>query len=1514
MKSKKLINTHYLSVNYKMLINRTIIHYILFILEIYIIILHLMEISNNNFKSYMSVDDIKIFNPFTFLTRIINKLPNILKFIIYLLIMIILIINYIILNIFRIKESIFMKIMVNVSELLFYRLLTLFIFDYLLLFNGYYLLINIIFTLPFLFVLILNLLKNHLFLFFPSIISYPYDCFSMIIDLHLVIIKIFVSLSDIIPNENISILFFIISIIIFFVLFLYLSFIIIKKSYYLMNNCNLNKVRYSFILATCMIIIFLLTAEKNDLNNYYYTINMVIISIVSLLYICFFYDPYQYCKFERDDNIENIYYYFFILDRDKNKYLLIEEKIEEHISNCNKCNLCKKYKNYKKIKKNEEIDLYSIISNSKNLVFNLFNNLLRGIRKYGKESFVDNSYYLINLIYIYNYALIQKNFNFLINIELLFIIINSENTQFFEEHKISLNQIKYVNTFLVKSNNIIRGIYKIFDEKNAEKKSENFFNLAELLNKLKYKEIKSNFNHNNGNYNGKSNSEGSTNYNNLLTICSLFYEELYNESISNSGIYIRDSPNLVEDLINNNSKNSKQITLEINNQNNKVIIIRAGGHMNKYENNNLLDIFPSIFKNKQITEMKKLLLYSNNNSMLKSKKKQNNKKKKKNESEKQYLNFIFIIEEKEDMNIFYRILKLKLSLILLANFNMIFYLNGVYTLDKDIIVTEKKKGEEILLHFGNLEQLNRYNKKTDKNIIIKTVKNNKYLGHNKLIKDYNSFIGCNKYNVYHIVASEEENVDNNTNDKAKISSKVNNVEEGVEEKLNLYDENNEFLFNDIASQAPSASTPAFINIINYNNKGNKKSKSDDNFIQKFNLVKIILILTILSFFIFIILQGIYLINSQESIDKRNNFYLLFMDYSSNFYTLFFSSLSLICTADSNESYNCIHYMNETTKLAVTYSKIIVTLNITDSILSNNLKDKDNIFIDFTKLIFVQNGLLYQQLDGKLEKIINYLASFNEKDKFLKYFKNNVSHYKLNQVVTNNIKLFLTKENFEFYDFFVLMTSRLGIITRDYNNLINPIYILNKTGEEVFNNVFVQEKINTYQENIYLMILDYNLFLEQLDLIINEISNFLSSLKYKFKKMLYVFLNLNLIYIIIILLIIFGYLVIYLLVIYNILDEVYNNLNKKLGDVSIKEIIRKKIDNLKCLLNFYENDVNVTLDNLNNIYNDYHDKYNLKIKEKSKLMKKQGNIEIKSEDKMSCLKLFELFKNFNLYKYSERRNLYSYTLIFIIIISLSIYIIGMVLWTLYFRKDDIVTKWISIASSFNLGVSKFMNNLLMMIYNNKTIEEVSSIFEPNDSITYIFGRLTKLYEGNKYFNQLSDIATINDQNINFDCLKFYQELNNEFFEKLKNKFINEQEQLYTTMYYFCEWSNVMMFKNYKTIYLHLFNQVKVIMENFINKTYNDIIMFFYNNEIVKIEIIFLITYSYLLDISYSNINSFLLAMVSRMESYIIVHFICFIAILIFLTFVIFFIYLRNVNNDCEKFIKIKKVFKVCNANE
>ena len=75
-------------------------------------------------------------------------------------------------------------------------------------------------------------------------------------------------------------------------------------------------------------------------------------------------------------------------------------------------------------------------------------------------------------------------------------IINNENSQVLDEYKICLKRIQYCNKFIIKAKNILDLFSGILEEKKQDRKIQKFFKLAELLNELKYKEIKSNINNN----------------------------------------------------------------------------------------------------------------------------------------------------------------------------------------------------------------------------------------------------------------------------------------------------------------------------------------------------------------------------------------------------------------------------------------------------------------------------------------------------------------------------------------------------------------------------------------------------------------------------------------------------------------------------------------------------------------------------------------------------------------------------------------------------------------------------------------------------------------------------------------------------------------------------------------------------------------------------------------------------------------------------------------------------------
>ena len=1504
--------SNYLSISYKALITNKALHYILFFIECYLIILQILEIYCNNFSSFIK-NDIISFSPITKLLIKFNNLEIYSKIFTYIIIILIATTFIYIPTFIRLRLNILTKIIINISDLLFCRILSLFIFNYLLLFEYIYLLLGIIISLPYVIGITHIIINNHLSFFFPKIINYPYDKFSMLIDLHFLALKIFLSISSRTLNINMSKFFFSLSIFVLFILIFYLLYIMIYKSYYLMNNSSLNKVRYSMILCICFIIIFVMFVGRTEIYNLYSCVCYINFLLLSLMVICIFYDPYKFAKFYKDDNIENSYYYFFILDRNKNKYLLLEKTLENHLQKCSGCNLCKKYNNLINLEnENEIIDLYHIIYSSKDISSNLMNKLIRGFKKYGKSSFANNSYYLINIIYAYYISLKKKNFNSTLNFEMLYEIINNENSQVLDEYRICLKRIKYCNQFIIKAKNILDLFFGILEEKKKDRRIQKFYKLGELMHELKFREIKSNIN------SIGSDIEKLPNCNNLLTICSLFFEELYNECTSSSGVYIKDSLSALEDLINNNNKNSRQITLEVDIQNCKAKIIRGGGYINRYENSDLFDFFPNIFKNNQIVEMKKILLNSNNTY------KENNRKTKKgNKREKQYIHFEFIIEEKEDTLIFYRSLKLKLSLFFIENIDVIMYLDGLYSLDKDIIVTEEKKEEEILVKFGNKEQIDSTNYDNNNKIIIQNNKNNKYLGKKRLIKDNDYFVGSKKYNIYHFLSNIKKN---NFTKTERIFNKTLNTDY-QDEKSNIDASNKLMLYNEIASQASSTTSSISSNNLVSLNRGIKKNRKNDDIRKEFKISKYILFISVFLLLISIIVEYFYMIKFHKELVNKNELYLFLQDYKVNFYTLFCSILSITCIGEKTNSDYCILFIEEITKNQMS-EELLYDSNDTD-IYNNSDTINDNeetefvidldfileyIFLDFSKLLFEQNQILSQNLQNKLQEIIKYLSLLNKEQFVNENFKNNVTFHKIYQDVEDSqIILSLKTENISFEDFMLLITSRCGILTINFDDIKNPIYVLNKTGENIFNNVYLKDKLNIYQQNIYLLILDFKYFADNFDLAIEQLGWNIYYLKLKLKNMIYIIWSLNLVLVFIIIAFIVGYIIMYFIIIFNILKDINNNLNKKLGDTLIKDYIKRKIENLKLLLSFYERDINETINELNNVYNNYRENYNQKIKEESKSLRKEGKIVVKNKN-FSCFKSLKEIKNSNIINYSGKKKLYLYSVTTIIIICLFTFIYIFVVWTLFFSKDVSVTKWVTQSEKVCSITYRLMTNLYIMIFNNHTLDDISQVYGTQNFIALSFNDIYNLYDKGKYVNSVLDIIVLNVYNLVFECHNFYENLNNSIFDKLKNKFSSQLFQLYYTMNFFCEWSNVMKFKNYKTIFLQMFNRIKILMEDFKNSKYSEVVEFICNKEIIKIEIIFLITYVYLFDIMNVNIQSCINIMLTRIGENIIVTGVIYISVLIILVISIFFIFIRNINKDSKKSIKIKKVFKVCNINE
>ena len=960
------------------------------------------------------------------------------------------------------------------------------------------------------------------------------------------------------------------------------------------------------------------------------------------------------------------------------------------------------------------------------------------------------------------------------------------------------------------------------------------------------------------------------------------------------------------------------ITLEINAYNFVVKIIRAGGFLNKYENYSLFELFPEVFKTKQISSMKKILLNSNSDIENSSKiddNKTTNESYKNKENDLQIIYFNFIIEEKEENNIYYQLLKLELNFALLKTINTTFYLNGVYKIDKDIIITEQRKENEYLFHFGNKNQINIIAEKPKENKFkIKYKNGNKYLGNKKLIKDEKVLIEYKHYNAYHFFIKGRRN-DFTRSDKNNINFLDGEV---VDDKTNISENQDKIIFNDVASQSSSVTSSISRNNLMLNNRGNKQVKDGEDITKNFKTLKYILWIFIFSLAIILFLEYLVLKLFHSNLSKDVNFYLSLSQYYIIYCRIFCSTLSLSCIGKSPDSTDCLYGIREFSESLMNDYNNSNYENATES--DEGLGLLSLLFVNFEELLFNQEQVTYYLLETTKDYIINYLVDINE-EKYNKIFEGNLTYHKITQhFEKGELNLIIKKEKISFNDALLLMTSRFAILSKDIRDLKYPIYLLNKFDEKTtFTNVNRKKNLNSYQENFYALLFDNTEFITYLNETVFYVEKLAFDKMNSFKKNIYLILLINIILYLVIFTILFGYMCIYLIMIFQILKNIYTFLNEKLGDIPIKDLMKKKMDNLKMLLLFYEKDINSTINELNSIYHNYKESYNLKLKEESKNVKRENMKEKEKETKNNNSNLFKLFKCkfFNIFfTYSTKKNIYIYSIILLIIFVVLIFLIYIIILLQHLKKQNNILRWVDLSKGLSTSTNLLMTNFLIMVFTNQSFTEISSKFPNKDYISYIYTNLKDLYEAGELAKNFQNLLLYTERTIKYDCEKFYLNLDYPYFNLLlsKYKLNNDTDRFYFTLSFFCQMTSIMSLKNYKTIYMKLFNPILDINQNFKKGNYTEIINFISYNNFSGMEIIFFIVYVYLLDILNSNIQIILGNILNEINKKIDILGIILIIGFLHLIFSIFFTFTRNINNDCKNFMQMKKIFKVCNIND
>ena len=697
MSYNDLFNFH----TYYLILNKTIIrnkgfHFIINLLDSIILLLKILDVYHSHYGTITN-SPIKFIN----IVSIFSKDSTIIRLIfliIYLSISYTISIIYNLLSPTR-KCNKLDIIIINFFEFFLVRILISFYFDFLFSLNSLYFILFLVLSIPFFAFIFRNFCVFHLTGFMFKIIVFPFDDYTSLCDRQKFFIKIIISICFVRKNYDISKFMFILQFIFYLLFLIYDTYIIFYKSYFLMNNELITKTKYSYILAMSIIQILMLFLKPEEVLKITFIIIIFFVMIFTSIFMFLFYNPYHYIIIDYPENRENAYYYFFLVDRNKNVTFFLEEKIKEHIYRCDYCPLCYKYHKLTENniiefdkEKNENDDLFNILYDGKDKSMLLFNHITKIIKKLGNNYlYNNNSYYIINLIYIYFYSSKIGDITLSLNQLLLYNLIQENNKALITTHKISIKQITAINEFFILYKKILLTIKEIISKIHMKKYIHKFFELSKQITLLNNSKFKDNIYY-------ATKSEGLTNCSYLLSICSLLFEEICNKTLSNYSIPIRENIQLHEDILKQFFRQNNNITLNLNLKTLECTIINAGKELFNYVNTNFYDLFPN--------QLKEILIQNFSDIILNSKENNNNSTHKNNlkHNKKIYIEPILLIKITIDNVKYYRLLNLKLSLLFNDYLDKDILLSGFFHISDSVLVTIKNKGKkEKIFGCGNKE-------------------------------------------------------------------------------------------------------------------------------------------------------------------------------------------------------------------------------------------------------------------------------------------------------------------------------------------------------------------------------------------------------------------------------------------------------------------------------------------------------------------------------------------------------------------------------------------------------------------------------------------------------------------------------------------------------------------------------------------------------------------------------------------------------------------------------------------
>ena len=1538
-----LYNNNYLANCYKYMIRVKSVHFIVTLIEILLNILQELFIT---FKEYNAENHFQktFLKLLDFIPEKIKELSMMIRIIIILLYILVFDGIYYFLGKIRCKKDyIYFIILFNIIELFFFRISMLLFLNIFCSLSYYYFLLFFILLLFHLYITSYHFLYNHLYVFVPFFIEYPYDEFSSIFDRLLLSIKITLSIMGNSKNIHIIQFLYIITFIFQIIICIYFIYYLINRSYLFMKNIFLNKTKVALFFIQTSILLFVELIGKKSIFNISFIFITFFLFLIILLYINLLYNPINYIRIQKETPNENMYFYFYILSYETHPFLIIEKNISIHYGVCGICNLCIKYKKYLENNKDlieieESVNFISrIIPKKKEKLINEFFNILyEGDNKYfflikemmitykeKSNGLLDNSsYFYINLSFLIFSELKNKNYILALNIKILLDYINNTN-KFLEIHEEQISKITLCNKFLSLVNSTLGQIKAIM--KKEENKAIKFFNLSKSLNDMKdikYKEILFNHKH-----------DDISNSKNLIYLCALLYEEIFNTILNTNQIPLRENYQLFEALIYTN-KIEKIISLALDLNNKECKIIRAGRDLYSYKDNNLFDLIPLIFKDYfEKTFIKKIIENYNFNysKEYKEKKYESNSNLnifdnrnenrifqrttvrrdtfKSNYLKNEPMEFKMIISEEISDKIFYKLLILKLTPLFNNDYNSCYILlDGSFKLCINTIITlqdireQLDKDQKIIsVSKPELEYPPEiYSMKFQKYIFSLEKKNY------KLSKIFDFVLGNKIFSIYSLFQKDKDI-------KFRITNNINNIIKNDQTKIEKTNEkiNAKKLEQFIEDNASVQSQKTIFNTTNIGSGFNIKSRKKQDIYSDSKLYKIekVLYLMIPIVIIFSIIE-IYHLSSLKNGDYTNNYSLV---YFSEFYKLYFQLFSSIL------SVVCIKYESG----CVSIMKLYLDKN-------PGLED----YFNFTQYFYGESQVLLKKILLKKNNLVNLHNNIGKKN-YEKIFEQKVNYTRISKeyTKTGKINLVLMKVNMIFTEAILIAINSFQILT---NNTINEeIYLLNKKENpflyfDNYENIYEKniKDLSDFQKEFYEMILNYKIFWEQFRYVYYKLLDALSIQTINIKFYIYFYFNLSYVLIVFIMIMLYIYMYCFELLVVKMLNYVNMLINNNYENFNFYKEFSKKIENLNIILKIYDEDPIKSIQNLITSYNKY-DKYisnkkrnlffdvNKKGNKKPMIYKKPKNI---LDDVPEHLRVIKKCDINNLYITYHYYLLYIFLCLFIIVSYIPLYL----MWEKYYLIKDNLYSLLKKDTQLEISFYKAINIYNLMIFDNCTLDELAEdiFYDINYSKKDRANLIKSLYDDlYLVFHYEIEIRILVSKFASgfpyffFACDNMYS-MESDYIEELeKNSEIKKIGKLYDKLLTTCAKSGLDFNHDIANAFANHHQAVIYAVTLIDDFSYKSLIEHLKKGYFGQIYLNFNLILNFITDIINVKLHKVeydnLLGVLTK---YLVTTIFILIFMYVGVLSTVIFVYVSKLKKSCEQIILLKQVFKLCEVNE